>query len=83
MRNGWEISPSSRQPKAGYTWRRSRISSPGKLSVETDETLESTLVEQAYQMSVQNRRPAAGRLHHSEGDFSPEEFEQRYQDNLP
>jgi transposase InsO family protein len=31
-----------------------------------DETLESILVEQAYQMAVQNRRPAAGLLHHSD-----------------
>jgi transposase InsO family protein len=30
-----------------------------------DETLESILVERAYQMAVQNRRPAGGLLHHS------------------
>lgn len=31
-----------------------------------DETLESILVERAYQMAVENRRPAAGLLHHSD-----------------
>jgi putative transposase len=45
-----------------------------------DETLESILVEQAYHMAVQNRRPAAGLLYHS--DRGSQYAAEAYQDLL-